>query len=134
MSNEAANSPARRVTKWTKGVALFSAINTASTSNTYGLGAPYANFGLMAYRASTGTSGGSTKVSYRLEGNIDGTTTFVTIGAATRAITTATKTLAALASTQGPITHVRARINSFTTATNANPDKVKFTLKIVPYT
>ncbi len=139
MANEARNVSSRPVSKWTKAFTAFTAIDTASTSASIGLGAPYANFGVMAYRATTGTSGGSTKVSWRLQGKIDGSTAtpWVTILPATRAVTAKSSQatiLTAIASTQGPITQLRARINNFTTATNANPDKVKFTLKILPYT
>ncbi len=137
MANDARNVANRPYAKWIKGVTLFSAQNTTGASAGYGLGGPYTNFGVQAFRATTGTSGGSTKVSYRLQGNLDGSTSWVTIGAATRAITaksTQATQLTAVASTQGPICFVRASINNFTTSGGANPDKVKFTARIVPYT
>lgn len=138
MANEARNASLRPASKWTKAITLFNAIDTASTSSAIGLGGPYQTFGVMAYRATTGTSGGSTKVSYRLQGNIDNSTSqWVTIGAATRAITAKSSQatiLTSITSTQGPITSIRARINLFTTSAGANPDKVKFTLKVIPYT
>lgn len=133
MANDARNVHIRPASKWMQGVTLFSAQNTTGQSASYGLAGPYSNFGVLTFRGATGTSGGSTKVSYRLQGNIDGTTNWVTIGAATRAVTGTARTLSAIASTQGPIAYVRAQINNFTTSAGANPDKVKFTLQFIPY-
>ncbi len=138
MANEARNASLRRQSRPTKAITLLSAINTTGAGGQYGLGGPYANFGILAFRASTGSSGASTKVNYRLEGNIDNSTSlWAVLGASTRSITvkSSAAVLTAYASTQGPVTSIRARLKSFTTsASTTQPDKVKFTLKVIPYT
>ncbi len=138
MANEARNASERRQTRPTKAITLLTAATGTAAGGRFGLGGPYANFGVLAYRSATGSSGASTKVSYQIQGNIDNSTSlWVTIGAATRSITVRSSAaiLSAIASTQGPVTSLRAKINSITTsASTTQPDGTKFTLKVIPYT
>lgn len=89
----------------------------------FGLGGGFTTFGVFLNRNSTGTAGGSTKASVRFQTSVDGVH-FITVGAATMAVNTTAGAFFTRASTQGPMAYARLSINTFTTATNANPDKV----------
>lgn len=99
---------------------------TTGAGTGYELGGAFSNFAVMLFRGTTGSSGGSTKASVRLQGSLDGTHWF-TVGAATLAVTSTAGTMAARNSTIGPVTYARLSINSFTTSAGANPDKNKIT-------
>ena len=133
MANEARNTKGLRPqTSLAQGLVLLSAQNTTGVGNSFALGRAYTTFGLQMFRATTGTSGGSTKVSIQIQGKIDPSSggAWFTIGAATRN-PAAAGSLATLTST-APITHIRALVNTFTTATNTNPDKIKTTVIVAP--
>ena len=134
MANEPRNTRIRGVTKPTHSLTLLDAQATTGAGTTFDLGGAFVNFGVVAYRATTGAAGGSTKPSYRLQGSLDNGTKWFTIGAATRTITTAVGTLSAVTSTAA-ITHIRASINNFTTSNSTAflLDKVATTVIVAPY-
>lgn len=135
MANEPRNTKGiRPVSKPGHALTLLNAVNTTGAGTAVDLGGAFTNFGLVMFRATTGTSGGSTKPSLRIQGSLNAQSTaakWFTIGAATRN-PTAAGTLAALTSTAA-VTAIRASINSFTTSGGANPDKVKTTVIVAPY-
>lgn len=137
MASESRNTPLRPPTKWTRPVTLIDAQATTGVSSVgpISLGAPTAAFTLFAYRATTSLASASTRVSYRLQGSLDGSV-WHTLGAATRAIIvrSSAPTLTGVASTAA-VCFVRGRINLFTTSnasTLAGSDKVAATVKILP--
>lgn len=131
MANDARNVRVRPQNQIEDGITLLSAQNTTGIGTTFPLGRGYTVFSLVSFRATTGTSGGSTKVSFRLQGKIqNASTNWFTIGAATRN-PTSTPVLATVTST-APISHIRASINTFTTSGGANPDKIKTTAVVLP--
>lgn len=134
MSNESRNYHINRYTgKFTGALTLLSAQATtgaSATSTSAGLGGPYTVFSASAFRATTGTGGGSTKPSWKLQGSIDNTRWF-TIGAATRTVNSTAGIPAVITSTVG-LAWIRASINNFTTSAGLNPDKVALTVKLLP--
>jgi len=134
MSSESRNTKGLRPqTSLAQGLVLLSAVNTTGVGNSYSLGRAYTVFGMQMFRATTGTSGGSTKPSIYLEGKVDPSSggLWYTIGAATRNPTKTPGTLATVTST-APITHIRATIRSFSTSAGSNPDKNKVTVVVAP--
>lgn len=103
----------------------LSAKNTTGAGTGYALGGAFKEFSLQLYRASTGSSGGSTKASVRLQGSLDGNLWY-TLGASTIAVTSVAGSLVNRTSTAA-VTYVRLSINSFSTSSGSNPDKVKIT-------
>lgn len=137
MANEPRNTKSLRRPHKPGPLVLLAAKSTVGAGNTYDLGGAFLNFGLVLFRATTGAAGASTKASVKIEGSLNPQSTsakWFTIGAATRNVTTAAGTLAAMASTGGAVTAVRASINSFTTsASTTNPDGVAVTAIVAPY-
>lgn len=130
MANESRNVDVRPIHRPPVALTLLDAVNTTGAGSGFGLGMAFTAFSVVAYRATTGTGGGSTKPSYRIQGSLNGFSTaakWFTIGAATRAVTATAGTLTAITSTAA-ITHVRASINNFSTSGGANPDKVALTV------
>lgn len=111
---------------------LCAAQNTTGTSVTYSLGGAFGSMAMQAYMATTGTSGGSTKVTYNLQGSLDGSK-FVSIGSSARTLTTTGKGAPIATTGLTATAYLRVILKSFTTATNTNPDKNKFTLVVAPY-
>lgn len=129
MADEARNYRTREPRRFITAATLLSK-NTTGAGTAIPLGGPYTVFSIVVNRATTGTAGGSTKPSWRLQGSIDGTN-WLTIGAATRAVSSTAKALSAVTSTAG-IAYVRGSINNFSTSSGANPDKVTLTVNILP--
>ncbi len=116
----------RRTTKPAQALPSMTLKSTTGAGTSFDLGGAFSTFGVMLFRGTTGSSGGSTKASVRLQGSLDGTHWF-TVGAATLAVSSTAGAMAARASTVGPVTFVRLSINTFTTSAGANPDKNRIT-------
>ena len=105
----------------------------ANTSAAQALGSAYTVFAMQHKRETTSATKESTAVSWKLQGSLDSTSWF-TIGAATRTVNSASWVLATVTST-APIAHVRASINSFTTSAGAastSERRIGLSVKILP--
>ena len=105
----------------------------AVTSSVQPLGSGYTVFSMQHKRATTSATLESTSVKWKVQGSLDSTSWF-TIGAATRVTNSTSWVLLAVTST-APISHVRASINGFTTSVGAATtaeNRITFNAKILP--
>lgn len=134
MSSEARNYRARPTAKHLKPFTLASSLTSTGTSTSAAaLHGPHTVFSLMQKRGTTSAVLESTKVSYKLQGSFDSTTWF-TIGAATRAVSSTAWALSSVTSTAG-ITNVRLVVNLFTTSAGAATtaeNRIPLSVKIMP--